>query len=74
MPRAKPQRRTRTKDGLAVIKAVERAGGSVIITSKGHLRVTGPTGIAIVASAPANNSMQETVQTIRKYAGLEIEL
>lgn len=66
------KKRARRKEAMAIIKAVEAAGGSVTLTAKGHLRVTGPLGLAIVASDPANNSMRQSIETIRKYAGLTI--
>lgn len=74
MGRAQLGKRTRKKDGLDVIKAVQRAGGEVTITSKGHLRVVGPKGITIISSDPANNSMRQTVQCIKRHSGLTIEL
>ena len=51
-----------------------QAGGTVERTGNGHLKITGPAGVAIVASEPGSNSMRTTLRTIKFYAGLDLEL
>ena len=45
-------KRWRSKEAKEIAAAVQRAGGQVERTASGHLKVTGPAGSAIVASAP----------------------
>jgi hypothetical protein len=45
-------RRWRSKQAKQIVAAVQRAGGRVERTASGHLRVIGPAGSAVVASAP----------------------
>ena len=45
-------KRWRSKEAKEIIAAVQRAGGQVERTASGHLKVIGPGGSAIVASAP----------------------
>jgi hypothetical protein len=45
-------KRWRSKEAKQIVAAVQRAGGQVERTASGHLKVIGPTGSAIVASAP----------------------
>jgi len=45
-------KRWRSKEAKEIIAAVQRAGGQVERTASGHLKVIGPAGSAIVASAP----------------------
>src|SRR5215218_7270979 len=45
-------KRWRSKEAKEIVAAVQRAGGQVERTASGHLKVIGPTGAAIVASAP----------------------
>ncbi len=53
--------------------AVKAAGGQAELTSDGHMRVTGPNGEAIVASAPgAGRVLAMTYATIRRETGLEV--
>jgi hypothetical protein len=58
--RATPKR-WRSKEAKAIVVAVQRAGGQVERTASGHLKVIGPAGSAIVASAPQ--------QRPRRWAG-----
>ena len=67
--------RGRTKETRAIYRAVADAGGTVEITGKGHLKITGPDGrVAYVASDPANNAMRTTLKEIERRAGLKLEL
>lgn len=66
--------RPRTKEGRELIKAVEKAGGTVERTAGGHLKVTGPIGVAIVSSSFGLHTMREALRTIRNKAGLLIQL
>ena len=45
-------KRWRSKEAKAIVAAVQRAGGQVERTASGHLKVIGPAGSAVVASAP----------------------
>ena len=45
-------KRWRSKEAKEIVTAVQRAGGQVERTASGHLKVIGPAGSAIVASAP----------------------
>ena len=45
-------KRWRSKEAKKIVAAVQRAGGQVERTASGHLKVIGPAGSAIVASAP----------------------
>lgn len=76
MAKKKPDRkvRGRTKAARDIMRAVELAGGSVTITSKNHLRVVGPAGIAIICSDPENNSLGRSLRSIKRHAGLDITL
>jgi hypothetical protein len=38
------------------------------------MKITGPRGIAIVASDPGSNAMRTTLRTIEQRAGLTLEL
>jgi hypothetical protein len=54
---------------------VEEAGGAVELTGKGHLRISGPAGVAIVASAPetgrqGGRGLANTWATITAKTGL----
>jgi hypothetical protein len=66
----------RTKEAKIIAKAVKAAGGNVELTSKGHLKITGPGGTAIVASKPGSygHGMSTTLRTIRNKAGLDVTL
>jgi hypothetical protein len=59
------------------VAAVQRAGGQVERTASGHLKVIGPTGSAIVASAPnagraGGQAVHNTLATIRGKTGLQV--
>jgi hypothetical protein len=45
-------RRWRSKQAKEIVAAVQWAGGQVERTASGHLKVIGPAGSAVVASAP----------------------
>jgi hypothetical protein len=56
---------------------VQRAGGQVERTASGHLKVIGPAGSAIVASAPnpgrtGGRAVHNTLATIRTKTGLQL--
>ena len=74
--RATPKR-WRSKEAKEIVAAVQRAGGQVERTASGHLKVIGPTGSAIVASAPntgraGGRAVHNTLATIRSKTGLEV--
>jgi hypothetical protein len=56
---------------------VQRAGGQVERTASGHLKVMGPAGSAIIASAPnsgrtGGRAVHNTLATIRSRTGLQV--
>ncbi len=56
---------------------MRRAGGQVERTAGGHLKVTGPTGSAVVASSPnsgrtGGRAVHNTLATIRSKTGLDV--
>jgi hypothetical protein len=70
-------KRWRSKEAKEVVAAVQRAGGQVERTASGHLKVIGPTGSAIVASAPnagraGGRAVHNTLATIRSKTGLQV--
>jgi hypothetical protein len=66
--------RGRSKEARAIERAVVAAGGTVERTGQGHLKITGPGGVAIVASDPGSNAMKTTLRTIERRAGLCLDL
>ena len=70
-------KRWRSKEAKGIVAAVQRAGGQVERTASGHLRVIGPAGSAIVASAPntgrtGGRAVHNTLATIRSKTGLQV--
>jgi hypothetical protein len=70
-------KRWRSKEAKQIVAAVQRAGGQVERTASGHLKVTGPTGSAIVASAPnagrgGGRAVHNTPASIRSKTGLQV--
>jgi len=70
-------KRWRSKEAKEIVAAVQRAGGQVERTASGHLKVIGPAGSAIVASAPntgraGGRAVHNTLATIRSKTGLEV--
>lgn len=79
MPRKKqgPPKRWRTKEAREIAETVQKAGGDVELTGKGHLKITGPDGTAIVASAPdtgrqGGRALVNTLATIQRETGLRV--
>jgi hypothetical protein len=71
MNREKRAGRGRCKEIRRLVAAVKEAGGTVQRTANGHLKVTGPTGFAIVGSSIAAG--RETARAWRvaeRYTGL----
>jgi hypothetical protein len=73
---ASDSQRWRSKEA-EIVAAVQRAGGQVERTASGHLKVIGPAGSAIVASAPntgrtGGRAVHNTLATIRSKTGLEV--
>jgi hypothetical protein len=69
--------RWRSKEAKEIVAAVRRAGGQVERTASGHLKVIGPAGAAIVASAPntgrtGGRAVHNTLATIRSKTGLPV--
>ena len=74
---ASDPKRWRSKEAKEIVAAVQRAGGQVERTASGHLKVIGPAGAAIVASAPnagrtGGRAVHNTLATIRSKTGLEV--
>ena len=70
-------KRWRSKEAKEIVAAVQRAGGQVERTASGHLKVIGPAGSAIVASAPntgrtGGRAVYNTLATIRSKTGLQV--
>ena len=70
-------KRWRSKEAKEIVAAVQRAGGQVERTASGHLKVIGPAGAAIVASAPntgraGGRAVHNTLATIRSKTGLQV--
>lgn len=58
-----------------LIRAIQRAGGSVELTARNHLKVTGPDGVAIIAppGRGAGNRQEANARaTLRRYAGVAL--
>ena len=70
-------KRWRSKEAKQIVAVVRRAGGQVERTASGHLKVIGPAGSAVVASAPnagraGGRAVHNTLATIRSKTGLEV--
>lgn len=70
-------KRWRSKEAKEIVAAVRRAGGQVERMASGHLKVIGPAGAAVVASAPntgrtGGRAVHNTLATIRSKTGLEV--
>jgi cold shock CspA family protein len=68
-------KRWRSREAREIARAVELAGGTVERTANGHLKVTGPEGVAVVASAPdtghqGGRALANTWATITRETGL----
>lgn len=64
--------RGRTKEARAIEAAVLEAGGTIERTGNGHLKITGPLGVAFTTSDPGNNAMRTALRTIERYSGLKL--
>jgi hypothetical protein len=70
-------KRWRSKEAKELVAAVQRAGGRVERTASGHLKVVGPAGSAVVASAPSagrtgGRAIHNTLATIKSKTGLDL--
>ena len=70
-------KRWRSREARVIVAAVQDAGGTVERTAKGHLKVTGPEGTAIVASAPdsghqGGRALANTWATLTRETGLTL--
>ena len=68
-------KRWRSKEARDIVRAVTGAGGTVERTANGHLKITGPKGVAVVASAPdtghqGGRALANTWATITDKTGL----
>jgi hypothetical protein len=73
MTRQRSTGRGRTKEARAIEAAVIAAGGTIERTGNGHLKITGPLGVAFTTSDPGNNSMRTALRTIERYSGLTLD-
>jgi hypothetical protein len=56
-----------------IARAVRAAGGTVELTARGHLKVTGPCGVAFVGVHGSSWRNERNARTlIRRAAGLEV--
>lgn len=64
----------RTAATKSLIREIVKCGGAVTVTKRGHLKVSGPLGIAFVSSALSSTSRTSAnvCANIRRYAGLNI--
>lgn len=63
---------SRAKQARELRRAVQAAGGSTERTREGHLRVTGPTGSAVVGSDLHGRALRNAHAQIRALAGLDL--
>jgi hypothetical protein len=63
----------RSKEAREIARAVERAGGTVTRTGQGHMKVTGPRGVAFIPSDPGNNRLALAYETIERCTGLVLD-
>lgn len=65
----------RNKFAREIIEVVTAAGGTVTVTAKGHLKITGPVGTAVVSySGNSRRRARDTMALIRKHAGLDVAI
>jgi hypothetical protein len=65
--------RYRTKEAREIADEVREAGGTVEISGKGHLVVTGPSGRAIVGSVLSGPTAHDMARRlIARHAGITI--
>lgn len=66
-------RRPAGQRGRDLAKAIKAAGGELTLTARGHFRVVGPGGIAVVAaSGNDKRSLANAVRDIKVHAGLVV--
>lgn len=66
-----------TKEAAAIAKAVHAAGGQAERTERGHMKVTGPGGIAFVPTklgGGGGGTLHAVLSTIATKAGLVLTL
>ena len=67
------RREAKTKEARRLVRLIEAAGHEVVLTRNGHLKVTGPTGIAIVQpdmSSP--NGCRGVMAELNRHAGIDL--
>jgi hypothetical protein len=70
-------KRWQSKEAAAIARAAEQAGGLVERTRNGHMKVTGPAGVAFVATklgGSGGRTLTSTLATIAREAGLTLTL
>jgi len=64
----------READVRRLVAAIEAAGGTVRRTRRGHLRVTGPLGVAIICSSHGSwRAINNDLATLRRHAGIDLK-
>lgn len=75
MPEKREIGRARSKETRKLIRKITEAGGVVERTANGHLRVCGPTGVALIGSDfSRGHELTQVRLTLRRYAGLHINM
>lgn len=62
-----------TKEAADLARSVEKAGGHAMRTARGHMKVTGPGGVAFVATklgGSGGRTLVNTMATIARKTGL----
>lgn len=67
------QREPKTKAARKLKRLIERAGHEVTLTRRGHLKVRGPAGIAVVQSdLSAPNGCRGALAELHRHAGIDL--
>jgi hypothetical protein len=68
-----PQHRPKSKEVRALLRTLEQRGAEVTTTRKGHLRVRGPEGIAIIPPAFGSpRGRANALATLATCAGVDL--
>ena len=66
-------KRWQSKEAAEIAKAATKAGGTVKRTGRGHMKITGPGGVAFVATklgGRGGRTLTNTLVTIARETGL----
>lgn len=70
-------RRWSSKEAAAIARAVRRAGWQAERTERGHMKVTGPSGVAFISTklgGGGGRTLTNTLATIARETGLTVTL